>query len=250
MGQLDGKVAIITGGARGIGRAYSLGFAREGALVAVADLSDGSDVVAEIESAGGQALSVSVDVSDEASTEHMAAAVIERFGRIDVLVNNAGWFRYAKRGPFTEIPVDEWDRAFAINVRGSWLCIKAVTPQMRAQQSGRIVNVSSMTVYKGNALFVHYVASKAAILGLTRSLALELGRDNIAVNTLVPEYIPHDLEYAGELPEIDQRVVAQRVFKRTQTPDDMVGACVFLASDASAFVTGQSLLVNGGTFFL
>jgi 3-oxoacyl-[acyl-carrier protein] reductase len=250
MGQLDGKVAIITGGARGIGRAYSLGFAREGARVAVADLSDGSDVVTEIESAGGQALAVTVDVSDEASAERMAAAAIERFGRIDVLVNNAGWFRYAKRGPFTEIPVDEWDRAFAINVRGSWLCIKAVTPQMRAQQSGRIVNVSSMTVYKGNALFVHYVASKAAILGLTRSLALELGKDNIAVNTLVPEYIPHDLEYAGELPEIDQRVVAQRVFKRTQIPEDMVGACVFLASDASAFVTGQSLLVNGGTFFL
>jgi NAD(P)-dependent dehydrogenase (short-subunit alcohol dehydrogenase family) len=206
-------------------------------------------VVAEIEAAGGEALAATVDVSDEASTEAMAAAVIERFGRIDVLVNNAGWFRYAKRGPFTEIPVEEWDRAFAINVRGSWLCVKAVTPQMRAQGSGRIVNVSSMTVYKGNPLFVHYVASKAAILGLTRSLALDLGNDNIAVNTLVPEYIPHDLEYADELPEIDQRVVAQRVFKRTQTPEDMVGACIFLASDASAFVTGQSLLVNGGTWF-
>ena len=247
MGQLEGKVAIITGGARGIGRAYSLGFAREGARVCVADLADGSDVVAEIEASGGEALATTVDVSEQASTEAMAAAVIERFGRIDVLVNNAGWFRYATRGPFTEISVEEWDRAFAINVRGSWLCVKAVTPQMRAQGSGRIVNVSSMTVYKGNPLFVHYVASKAAILGLTRSLALDLGNDNIAVNTLVPEYIPHDLEYADELPEIDRRVVAQRVFKRTQTPEDIVGACIFLASDASAFVTGQSLLVNGGT---
>lgn len=249
MGQLSGKVAIITGGAGGIGRAYCLGFAREGAAVAVADLGDASATVAEIEAAGGRAIAVQVDVSDEASTEAMAEAVLAHFGQIDILVNNAGWFRYAKRGPFTEIPIEEWDRAFAINVRGTWLCAKAVTPAMRARGHGKIINVSSMTVWKGNVNFLHYVASKSAILGLTRSLALELGPDNIAVNTLVPEYIPHDLEYAAELPQIDTKIVAQRVFKRTQTPEDMVGACIFLASPASDFVTGQSLLVNGGTQF-
>jgi 3-oxoacyl-[acyl-carrier protein] reductase len=249
MGQLDGRVAIITGGARGIGRSYALGFAREGALVAVADMGDGGPVVSEIEAAGGQAMAVRVDVSDEASTEAMAAAVLERFGTIDILVNNAGHFRYAKRGPFTDIPVDEWDLAFDVNVRGSWLCAKAVYPTLRDKGSGKIVNISSMTAWKGNPYFAHYVASKAAIIGLTRALALEVGKDGINVNTLVPEYIPHDLEYAAELPGIDVNVVGQRVFKRTQVPEDMVGAAIFLASPASDFITGQSILVNGGTWF-
>lgn len=249
MGQLDGKVAIITGGARGIGRAYALGFAREGAAVAVADMGDGAPVVEEIAAAGGRAVAVKVDVTDEASTDAMARAVLDRFGTIDILVNNAGHFRYAKRGPFTEIPVDEWDLAFDVNVRGTWLCIKAVYPTMRDKGAGKIVNISSMTAWKGNPNFLHYVSSKAAIVGLTRALALEVGKDNINVNTLVPEYIPHDLEYAADLPQIDTKVVAQRVFKRTQVPEDMVGAAIFLSSPASDFITGQSLLVNGGTQF-
>jgi len=249
MGQLDGKVAIITGGARGIGRAYVLGFAGEGAAVAVADAGDAKSVVDEVEAAGGQAMSVQVDVTDESSTARMAEAVRERFGTIDILVNNAGHFRYAKRGPFTDIPVDEWDLAFDVNVRGTWLCAKAVYPTMRDKGSGKIVNISSMTAWKGNRNFLHYVASKAAIVGLTRALALEVGEHNINVNTLVPEYIPHDLEYAVDLPGIDEKIVAQRVFKRTQVPEDMVGAAIFLSSGASDFITGQSLLVNGGTQF-
>jgi NAD(P)-dependent dehydrogenase (short-subunit alcohol dehydrogenase family) len=249
MGQLDEKVAIITGGARGIGRAYALGFAREGAAVAVADAGDASGVVTEIEAAGGRALAVPVDVTDEASTAGMAEAVLERFGTIDILVNNAGHFRYARRGPFTDIPVEEWDLAFDVNVRGTWLCAKAVFPTMRDKGSGKIVNISSMTAWKGNRNFLHYVASKAAIVGLTRALALEVGEHNINVNTLVPEYIPHDLEYAVDLPGIDEKIVAQRVFKRTQVPEDMVGAAIFLSSAASDFITGQSLLVNGGTQF-
>ena len=249
MGQLDGRVAIITGAAGGIGRAYALGFAREGALVAVADARDGGEVAAEIEGAGGVAMTVQVDVTDEGSTDAMAAAVLEKFGTIDILVNNAGHFRYAKRGHFTEIPIDEWDLAFDVNVRGTWLCAKAVFPTMQAQRSGKIVNISSMTAWKGNKFFLHYVASKAAIIGLTRALALEVGEFDINVNTLVPEYIPHDLEYAQDLPGIDDKVVAQRVFKRTQVPEDMVGAAIFLASPAADFITGQSLLVNGGTQF-
>jgi 3-oxoacyl-[acyl-carrier protein] reductase len=249
VGQLDGTVAIITGGARGIGRAYSLGFAGEGASIAVADAGDAGPVVGEIEAAGGTAMAVRVDVTDEASTEAMARAVVERFGRIDILVNNAGHFRYAKRGPFTDIPVDEWDRAFDVNVRGTWLCIKAVYPAMLGAGSGKILNISSMTAWKGNPNFLHYVSSKAAIIGLTRALALEVGQHGINVNTLVPEYIPHDLEYAQDLPQIDAKVVAQRVFKRTQVPEDMVGAAVFLCSQRADFITGQSLLVNGGTQF-
>lgn len=249
MGQLDGKVAIITGGARGIGRAYAIGFAREGAKVAVADMGDSSEVVAEIEAAGGDAAAVQVDVTDEASTDAMAAAVVDRFGTIDILINNAGHFRYVKRGHFMDIPVDEWDRAFQVNVRGTWLCCKAVFPAMRDQGSGKIVNISSMTAWKGNLNFLHYVASKGAIIGLTRALAVEVGDNDINVNTLVPEYIPHDLEYAQELPQIDEKIIRSRVFKRTQLPEDMVGAAIFLSSPASDFITGQSLLVNGGTQF-
>jgi NAD(P)-dependent dehydrogenase (short-subunit alcohol dehydrogenase family) len=247
MGALEGKVAIVTGGARGIGRAYSLGLAREGAAVAVADINDGSRTAGEIEAAGGTALVVRADVRSLADTERMAAQTVERFGRIDILVNNARHFRYAKRGPFDEIPVDEWDEAFAVNVRGTWLCARAVVPTMRAQGAGRIINVSSMTVWKGKEGFLHYVSSKAAVVGLSRALATEIGGDGIAVNTVVPEYIPHDLEYAAELPIIDQKVIAQRVFKRTQTPEDMVGIVVFLAGPGADFITGQSFLVNGGS---
>jgi 3-oxoacyl-[acyl-carrier protein] reductase len=249
MGSLEGTVSIVTGGARGIGRAYCLGLAREGSAVVVADLGDATPVVEEIEAAGGQAIGVKVDVSRASDTEAMAGAAVQRFGRIDLLVNNAAHFRYVKRGPFTEIPEDEWDKAFAVNVRGTWLCCRAVYPVMQRQGSGRIVNVSSMTVWKGKDGFLHYVASKSAIVGLTRALAREVGPDNIAVNTVVPEYIPHDLEYAQEMPFIDEKVVAERIFKRTQTPEDMVGIVLFLAGPGADFVTGQSILVNGGTWF-
>jgi 3-oxoacyl-[acyl-carrier protein] reductase len=244
---LDGKVALVTGGARGIGRAYSLGLAREGAAIALADINDASETARLIEAEGGIAQVIRADVRNQTDTERMAAEAVGRFGRIDILVNNAGHFRYAKRGPFHEIPVDEWDEAFRVNVRGTWLCARAVFPTMKAQGSGRIINVSSQTVWKGKEGFLHYVSSKAAVIGLTRALATEIGGDGIAVNTVVPEYIPHDLEYAVDLPQIDQKVVAQRVFKRTQTPEDMVGIVVFLAGPGADFITGQSFLVNGGS---
>jgi NAD(P)-dependent dehydrogenase (short-subunit alcohol dehydrogenase family) len=246
MGSLDGRVAIVTGAARGIGRAYAVGLAAEGASVVVADLAPGEDVVAEIEASGGTAASIDVDVSDRESTETLAAATLERFGRIDILVNNAAYFRYVVKHPIADIPIDEWDKAFAVNVRGTWLCSRAVLPAMRAQGGGRIINVSSMTVWKGVPGFAHYVASKSAIVGLTRAMASELGPDNITVNTVVPDFIPHDIENQSD-PAIDARNVADRVLKRTQQPADMVGAVVFLAGPGAAFVTGQSLLVNGGS---
>ena len=251
MGTLDTRVAIVTGGARGIGRAYCLGLAREGAAVVVADLVGGDDVVAEIAAQGGRAISVIVDVSDRDSTEALARRAGEEFGRVDILVNNAAYYRDVRLGPFTDIPLDEWDKAFAVNVRGPWLCTRAVYPYMRAQHDGRVINVSSMTAFKRYVLdegqgFMHYVASKSAVVGLTRAMAIEMGPDNIAVNTVVPEYIPHQLGWSES---IDEGVTAQRIFKRTQVPEDMVGLVVFLAGPGSGFITGQSFLVNGGTHF-
>jgi NAD(P)-dependent dehydrogenase (short-subunit alcohol dehydrogenase family) len=246
VGSLDGRVAIVTGGARGIGRAYVLGLAAEGARLVVADLLAGEEVVASVEAAGGSAVSIQVDVADPHSTERLARSTLDRFGRIDVLVNNAAYFRYVVKHPLADIPLDEWDRAFAVNVRGTWLCTRAVLPAMRAQGEGRIINVSSMTVWKGTPGFAHYVASKAAIIGLTRAMATELGPDNITVNTVVPDFTPHDLENQAD-PAIDRRNVADRVLQRTQQPQDMVGAVVFLAGPGAAFMTGQSLLVNGGS---
>lgn len=249
MGVLDDKVAIVTGGARGIGRAYCLGLAREGARVVSADLLDGSEVVAEIEASGGEALAVQTDVSSEESTRAMAEAVVERFGSIDILVNNAAFFSATSRAPFHELSVDEWDKCFAVNVRGVWLCARAVYPQMKKQGSGKIINIASNTVYKGVPNFLHYVASKSALLGLTRALAREVGDDGILVNTISPDLIPdpnlRPTDTASDVP-----IVASRCVKRSQTVDDMVGTIIYFASPASDFVTGQSLLVNGGAYFL
>ena len=246
---LDGQVVIVTGGAGGIGSAYCRGLAAEGASLVVADLVDGSGMVAEAEELGAKAISVRVDVSDVASTEAMAAATVDAFGRIDALVNNAAFYLSLTQGPMEEISPDEWDLCFAVNVKGSWLCARAVAPTMRAQKSGKIVNIASMTVNDGTPGFLHYVASKAAIWGLTRSLARELGDDGISVNTLTPDYIPHDAEYAAKQPHVDGLITARRAFKRTQVPDDMVGTLLYLVSPWSDFVTGQNIWVNGGSGF-
>lgn len=244
-----GGVVIVTGGARGIGRSYVLGLADAGYTTVVADLDDPAAVVAEAEQRGGAALGLRVDVSDPASTEAMAAATLDAFGRIDALVNNAAYFSSIHKRPFEEIPVAEWDEVFAVNVRGSWLAARAVAPAMKAQRRGKIVNTSSMTVPSGIPYFLHYVASKAAIVGLTRALARELGEWDIAVNTISPDYIPHDPDYAGRQPEMAGLIAAQRCFKRDQTADDMVGTLLYLVGPGSDFVTGQNLLVNGGRLF-
>ena len=249
MGQLDGRVAIVTGGTRGIGLAYARGLAAEGASVMVGDIAEGEDVIKEITAAGGAADWVRTDVTDRTSTEAMARATTDRFGRIDVLVNNAAYYTAMKRGRFDELDVDEWDKAFAVNVRGPWLCARAVYPYMKAQRYGKIINVSSTTVWDGTPNFLHYVSTKAAMIGFTRSLAREVGEDNIAVNTVTPDYTPHDPAYVAKEPELDARLTARRCFKRTQVPEDMVPTVVFLASAASDFITGQNFLVNGGSVF-
>jgi 3-oxoacyl-[acyl-carrier protein] reductase len=250
MGALEGKVAIVTGAARGIGRAYSLGLAAEGARVVVADLAEPSETAAEVASTGAESLAVQVDVSDLASTEAMARSTHEAFGAIDVLVNNAAMYTTIKHAAFEDITVEDWDAAFAVNVRGPWLCARAVAPMMRRQRSGRIINISSMTVADGTPGFLHYVGTKAAVIGLTRSLARELGDDGIAVNTVTPDYIPHDKDYASRQPEwLDDWIISGRCFQRMQQPEDMVGAVLFLAGPWSGFITGQNIVVNGGRRF-
>jgi NAD(P)-dependent dehydrogenase (short-subunit alcohol dehydrogenase family) len=245
-GSLDGRVAIVTGGSRHLGRAYALGLAREGAAVVVADMADAGPVAGEVEDEGGRSMAIAVDVTDPAATEAMAERTVERFGQIDVLVNNAGYFKQARKGPWHEIDPEEWDRAFDVNVRGTWLCCRSVVPHMKRRGSGRIINIGSNTVYKGGPPgFLHYISSKSAIIGLTRSLARELGEFNVAVNALCPDYIP-DAEQKVLDAANHEFVISQRVFKRPEVPEDMIGALTFLAGPGSDFITGQSILVNGG----
>jgi 3-oxoacyl-[acyl-carrier protein] reductase len=238
-------VAIVTGAAKGLGRRYAEALAAGGYDVVAADVHPTDDLVA----AGGAALAVQTDVSDEASTRALAAATLERFGRIDVLVNNAAIFTSIRKKPFDELTVAEWDELFAVNVRGTWLCTRAVAPAMKEQAYGKVVNVSSMTVPSGIPLFAHYVASKGAIVALTRALARELGAWGICVNAISPDYVPHDAEYDAQQPEMAGALAAQRCFTRDMTVDDLVGTLLYLAGPGSDFVTGQDVWVNGGRLF-
>ena len=232
-------VVVVTGAASGLGAVYCRELAASGYAVVGAD-------IAPVE---GVDLAVEVDVTDRAATERLANATLERFGRIDALVNNAAVYSSIVKQPFEEIPDDEWDRVMAVNVKGAWLCARAVAPAMRRQGRGKIVNVSSTTVPTAPPGFAHYVASKAAIVGLTRALARELGPDGICVNTLTPDYIAFDRDYDNRQPDMASTLAAQRVFGREQTPEDMVGALLFLVGRGSDFVTGQNVSVNGGRVF-
>lgn len=244
--RLDGKVVIVTGAARGLGKAFSLRLAREGAKITAADILDVADTVAGIEAQSGMALGLKVDISREEDTLRMAEETVTRFGSIDVLINNAAMFSSIVMKPFYEIDAQEWDRLMQVNVKGAWLCVKAVFPQMKKQGKGNIINVSSGSIFSGTPGMLHYLASKAAIVGLTRGLATELGDYGIRANALAPGYTPTE---AGRLvmPEERQmRSYQHRCLKRVEQPEDLVGAIVFLASDESDFVTGQTLLVDGG----
>ena len=239
--------AIVTGGARGLGRVYCLALAGAGFDVVVADLLDTGDAVDEIEAAGGRAIGCRTDISSAADTEALAATAAGEFATIDVLINNAALYSQIVRGPFHEVSQAEWDKTFEVNVRGTWLACRAVYPYMQGQGSGKIINIASTTCFKGTAGFPHYVASKTAIIGLTRCLATELGPDGITVNTVSPDLIPNpSLRPSDEVS--DQFVVAERPLKRTQAPEDMVGTILYLAGSGSDFVTGQNIVVNGGAF--
>jgi 3-oxoacyl-[acyl-carrier protein] reductase len=246
VGPAVSDVVVVTGAGGAIGRVVSLALAEAGIAVVTADLVLPEDLVAEIESRGGRAAAVRVDVSDRDSTLALAAETVERFGRIDGLVNNAAHYTAIVKTDFDLIDVDEWDRCFAVNVRGAWLCAAAVTPQMRAQGRGKIVNVSSMTVPTAPPGFAHYVSSKAALVGLTRALARELGPQGICVNTLTPDYIAFDREYDNRQPGMAAALTAQRCLQRDARADDLVGTLLYLLGPGSDFVTGQNVWVNGG----
>lgn len=241
------KAVIITGAAGGLGRAFALAFADAGAKVAVCDLNPaGAEETAAL--IGENAIAIAVNVADEASTEAMAKAVVERFGRIDVLVNNAAIYAAIQRKPFYEISVSEWDLVMNVNLKGAWLCSKAVFPYLK-EHGGKIVNIASATVMSGSPMWSHYVASKGGVIGLTRSMAKELGDFNINVNAIAPGFTL--TEASLNLIENAQKYGVDRgAIKRPSTAEDIVGTALYLASSAADFVTGQTIVVDGGKQFL
>jgi 3-oxoacyl-[acyl-carrier protein] reductase len=259
---LKDKVVIVTGGAHGIGKAYCNGFANASARVVIADIDKpGAEASAhEISKANGERvgaiqespLPIHVDVSNEEATKRMAAQTLERFGRVDVLINNAAVFSVVpmNRGRIETIDPDEWDKLMAVNLRGLFFCCRAVLPIMRAQKSGKIINIASGTVFAGAPGRIHYVTSKAATIGFTRTLAREVGGDNINVNCLAPGNTLSEENPTEQMIKFRQSSVGLRSLKRIQMPRDVVGAMLFLASPLSDFMTGQTVNVDGGISFL
>jgi NAD(P)-dependent dehydrogenase (short-subunit alcohol dehydrogenase family) len=244
--RLQDRVMIVTGGATGIGRAYCLGAAAEGSRVVVADIADPKPTVKELEARGAQALGVECDVAREPDTLRLATETLARFGRIDILVNNAALYGTLQRRPFMEIPVEEWDRVMAVNLRGLFLCARAVFPAMKAQGKGKIINISSSTFFKGVPDYIHYTTSKGGVVGFTRSLARELGEFGIRVNAIAPGFTLSGENEKNISAERKQVNIDTRMLKRAEVPADIVGTLVFLASDDSDFISGQTILVDGG----
>lgn len=203
--------------------------------------------MAELRDSGHQALGLAVDIADMESTEAMAHMVLAEYGRIDILVNNAAFFKAVTRGPFEDISVEEWDLTMAVNIRGPWLCSRAVLPAMKQQGRGSIINISSNVVWKGVPGLLHYTTSKSALIGFTRAMAREVGEYGITVNNVAPDFIPDD-DLRKHQPGNEDAVNVQRAIKRTSVPEDMVGTVLYLSSDDASFVTGQAILVNGGSF--
>jgi NAD(P)-dependent dehydrogenase (short-subunit alcohol dehydrogenase family) len=244
--RLKDRVVIVTGGAKGIGRAYALGVAREGARVVIADIADTKPVVEELEALGAQALGVACDVSRETDTQRMATETLARFGQIDVLGNNAAAYSTLVRRPLMELTVEEWDHVMAVNLRGLFLCARAVVPTMKVQGKGKIINVASSTFFKGVPNFLHYATSKGGVVGFTRSLARELGEIGVRVNAIAPGFTESGENVKNIPAERMRATVEARMLKRVEMPQDLVGTFVYLASDDSDFVTGQTILVDGG----
>jgi NAD(P)-dependent dehydrogenase (short-subunit alcohol dehydrogenase family) len=247
--RLANKVAIVTGGGRGIGAAFCEALALAGAKVVVADVLDGEAVAARIESMQGKARYCRADVTSKSSIEAMVAETEREFGSVDILVNNAALFADLAKKPFQEIDNGEWDRVMAVNVRGPFECAKAVAPMMIERKSGKIVNIASGTVFKGMTNLLHYVTSKGAVVAMTRCLARELGPYDICVNAIAPgltmsEAVAVNPEWTGAA---NAGTVASRAIRRDQAPADLLGTLIYLCSDAGNFVTGQTIAVDGGS---
>lgn len=242
---LAGRTVIVTGAATGIGQAFAVGSAAQGANVVVADMNAADETVALVEAAGGKVLAVKVDVADDTSVRAMAEAAVRRFGRIDGLVNNAAYFREVKLTPFEELDPAQWDRIFAVNVKGVWQCCKAVMPAMREQKHGSIVNIASVVAVAGQPGYLHYVATKGAVLSMTKGLAKECGPNGVRVNVIAPGFVITDATKNRPV-EWQQSFLKARAISREQKPDDLVGTALYLLSDLAGFVSGQTIVVDGG----
>jgi 3-oxoacyl-[acyl-carrier protein] reductase len=251
--RLMGKTILVTGAAHGIGRAYAEGLGREGASVALLDIdaARNEEVAAGIRSAGGTALAVTTDVREASAWEAAVSTAADAFGRIDGLINNAGMLNAVpiSRVTFEQIPEWEWDEAFRLNTKSAWLGCRAVLPHLRAAGGGSIVNVASGTVFKGAPTRAHYIASKSALIGFSRTLARELGPDWIRVNTICPGSTLSEEDPPDDIVAMRTNVVKTRSLPRLEYPADLVGTVVFLMSDDSAFLTGQAIVVDGGSAF-
>ncbi len=242
---LAGRTIVVTGAATGIGQAFAVGAAAQGANVVVADMNAADETVAAVEAAGGKALALRVDVADNSSVQAMAEAALKRFGRIDGLINNAAYFREVKLTPFEELDPAQWDRIFAVNVKGVWQCCKAVMPAMRDQKSGSIINIASVVAVAGQPGYLHYVATKGAVLSMTKGLAKECGQHNVRVNVIAPGFVLTDATKNRPV-EWQQSFLKARALSREQRPNDLVGTALYLLSDLSGFVSGQTIVVDGG----
>jgi 3-oxoacyl-[acyl-carrier protein] reductase len=252
--RLKDRVAIVTGGAQGIGKAYAAGFADEGAKLVIADIDlEAARATAEtLKERGAEVLATGTDVSSAEDTQEMVRKTVERFDRVDILVNNAAVFGRVRisKVPFYELDFNEWDRVMAVNVKGSFLCSRAVFPYMKAQGRGKIINISSGQFYAAAITYAHYIASKGAVIGLTRALARELGEYNINVNCIAPGSTFSEDSTDGAAFERRQRAISSQALKRMEYPEDLVGTAIFLACSDSDFITGQTIMVNGGGLML
>jgi NAD(P)-dependent dehydrogenase (short-subunit alcohol dehydrogenase family) len=248
----NGKVVLITGGGQGIGRSYALAFAKAQAKVAILDIHahKGEAVAEEIRAHGGQAFVCAADVSQPDAVRNAVQSIKNHWGPVQVLINNAAIFVTLGRQAFDDIPISEWENVMRVNVTGSWICASAVTPDMKRAQWGRIINISSSTVALGTPMFMHYVTSKSAVIGMTRAMATELGPHGITVNCVLPGLTDTEVDNPGRTDAMRQKIIDMQCVKRIGQPVDMVGTMLFLASDASEFVTGQSIAVDGGSVFL
>ncbi len=251
--ELQGKTVVVTGGGRGLGRAYCESLAEQGANVVAADIRDTGNTIEAVKSAGGHAIGVHLDVTDPISCNDMANAAIESYGRIDSLVNNAALYGDISGGRFDQISDSQWDNVMNVNIKGIWNCCRACVPSIRESGGGTIINISSLAATYGMPYALDYAMSKAAVIGMTRSLARELGRDWIRVNAVAPTAVLTEgtEEYMGEKMEKALAVIASnQALSANLEPKDMVGTISFLVSDASKFITGQTIMVDGGTTLL